>query len=56
MPVIRARDKRHDFAVRLLRAGATLAQCGMPRALLDRGDRKYAHVIEGDVQRRCRAM
>jgi integrase len=50
-------DLRHDFAVRLLRAGATLAQVrdALGHSSITQTE-KYAHVVEGDVQRAVQAM
>ena len=50
-------DLRHDFAVRMLRAGATLAQV---RDALGHSSivvtEKYAHVVPSDVRRAVLAM
>jgi len=50
-------DLRHDFAVRLLRKGATLAQVrdALGHSSITQTE-KYAHVVEGDVQRSVQAL
>jgi len=50
-------DCRHDFAVRMLKSGATLAQVrdALGHASITQTE-KYAHVIPGDVRRAVLAM
>ncbi|SRR5216683_258095 len=50
-------DLRHDFAVRMLRAGATLAQVrdALGHASITQTE-KYAHVVPSDVRRAVLAM